>query len=338
MPTRHNSFDLIRHIAALMVLVSHHFVLSGHAEPALQGVNSLGGFAVLAFFAISGFLITHSFLRSSLQRYAIKRAARIFPALIVCAFVMVYLVGGIASDDSFWATAGSKEALQKFLQIAAFGRADIDAATQGFIVHESLNGSLWTLKIEFGCYVLVALALSLARRSTVPLLILIGFCALNIASTSVDHPIAGKVVIYTSVGIAFFVGSTLAFHQGLLGTLRSRAILAGAGWVLMAAAVGGVLPLVLSSIGFSLITLTVGTLFNEPIIRGRFDISYGLYLYAFPVQQLLINCTSLGFYPSMVAAVCVTAVLATLSWFLVEKPALNHAQNFRRRSVAVPEA
>lgn len=337
MLTRNNSFDLIRHIAALMVLVSHHFVLSGKAEPALQGVNSLGGFAVVAFFAISGYLITQSFLRSSLQGYAIKRAARIFPALVVCAFVMVYLVGGVYSD-TLLATVGSTDALRKFLQISTFGRADIDAVTQGFIFRESLNGSLWTLKFEFGCYVLVALALSLVRRPVVPLLVLMGFCVLNVACTSVDHPLAGKVATYTSVCIGFFVGATLAFHQGLLGSRRPRAMTAGVGLLLMAAAVYGVLPLLTSSVGFSLVTLALGTMFNDRVIRGRFDISYGLYLYAFPVQQLLINCTDLGFFASMASAVFVTALLAMLSWFFVEKPALAYAGSIRRPSVALAEA
>lgn len=338
MLVRNNAFDLIRHIAALMVLVSHHFVLSGKTEPALQGVNSLGGFAVIAFFAISGYLITQSFMRSSLEVYAVNRIARIFPALIVCSLVMVYLVGGFFSKDGILAAASSSEALQKFLQIAAFGRANIEAVTEGFIFQESLNGSLWTLKFEFGCYVLVALALSLSAKSSVPLLILIGFCALHILSTSIDHPIASKVAIYTSVCIGFFVGSTLAFHQGLLDSLRSKTIMAGVGLMLMGAALVGPVPLMLSSVGFSLFTLALGTMLNDPIIRGRFDISYGLYLYAFPVQQLLINCTGLGFYPSMAASACLTALLATLSWFCFEKPALSYARSFRQRSMATAKA
>jgi peptidoglycan/LPS O-acetylase OafA/YrhL len=338
MPSRNNAFDLIRHIAALMVLVSHHFVLSGKTEPALQGVNSLGGFAVVSFFAISGYLITQSFIRSSLEVYAVNRIARIFPALFVCSFIMVYLVGGFFSEGGILATAESGEALKKFLQIAAFGRANIDAVTEGFIFQESLNGSLWTLKLEFGCYVLAALALSLSTKPFVPLLVLIGICALHIVSLPADHPIADKVAIYTSVCVAFFVGSTLAFHQGLLGSLGSKIIMTGVGLVLMGAAVVGPVPLMLSSVGFSLITLALGTMLNDPLIRGRFDISYGLYLYAFPVQQLLINCTELGFYPSMAAAACVTALLATLSWFCIEKPALGYARSFRQRSMAAAKA
>ncbi|EGH20547.1 acyltransferase 3, partial [Pseudomonas amygdali pv. mori str. 301020] len=91
---RNNAFDLIRHVAALAVLVSHHYVLSGFQEPMLKGYNSLGAIAVLAFFVISGFLISQSFLNTpSVYRYLEKRIARLFPALIVCAGVMVYIAG-----------------------------------------------------------------------------------------------------------------------------------------------------------------------------------------------------------------------------------------------------
>lgn len=336
MQNRDNSFDLIRHIAALAVLVSHHFVLSGKGEPTFFGVNSLGGFAVLAFFAISGYLITQSFQRSSLQSYAIKRATRIFPALIACAFVMVYLVWGVYSD-TLLATAGSKEALLKFLQISAFGPANIGAVTQDFIFPDSLNGSLWTLKLEFGCYVLLALALSLVRLQLMPLLILSAFCALNVASTVVSHPLASKAGIYTSVCIGFFVGATLASYPSWMGSFKPKVLVAAAGLSLVGVAVAGFLPSLASSAGFSLVTVALGTMIKDRIVRGKFDISYGLYLYAFPVQQLLINCTDLGFYSSMAAAIGVTTLLATLSWVCIEKPALAYARSSHLQRTARAE-
>ncbi|MFK3725698.1 acyltransferase family protein [Pseudomonas monteilii] len=332
MQSRNNSFDLIRHIAAMAVLVSHHFVLSGQSEPTFFGVNSLGGFAVIAFFAISGYLITQSFQRSSLLSYGSKRAARIFPALIACAFVMVYLIWSVYSK-SFLATVGSQEALLKFLQISSFGPAKIDEVTRDFIFPDSLNGSLWTLKLEFGCYIFLALALTLVRQPLMPILMLLVICALNVASTWISHPFASKAVIYTSVCMSFFVGSILAFYQKLLDSFKSKATLAGLGFSLTFIAVAGFQPSMISSIGFSLIVLALGTMHKERIIRGRFDISYGLYLYAFPVQQLMINCTDLGFFPSMVVSACVTTLLATLSWVYIEKPALAFAKGLFRQRV-----
>lgn len=316
----------------MAVLVSHHFVLSGRSEPTFFGINSLGGFAVIAFFAISGYLITQSFQRSSLLNYASKRAARIFPALIACAFVMVYLIWGIYSE-AFLATIRSQEAFLKFLQISAFGPAKVDAVTKSFIFPDSLNGSLWTLKLEFGCYVLLALVLTLVRQPLVSLLMLLAVCALNVASTWISHPFASKAIIYTSVCMSFFVGSTLALYPKLLDSFRSKATLAGVGLLLALIAAAGFQPSMISSVGFSLIILALGTMLKDRIVRGRFDISYGLYLYAFPVQQLIINCTSLGFFPSMVASICVTTLLATLSWVCIEKPALVFAKGlFRQRT------
>lgn len=115
---RNNSFDLIRHLAALMVLVSHHYVLAGMNEPVIQGYNSLGGVAVLCFFAISGLLITLSYLNAaSLQDYLVKRVARIFPALIVCSFVMTYVAGAFFASDY----VSGKEASSTFCEFQHSG-------------------------------------------------------------------------------------------------------------------------------------------------------------------------------------------------------------------------
>ncbi len=176
MINRNNSFDLIRHLAALAVLVSHHYVLSGFQEPMLKGYNSLGAIAVLAFFIISGFLISQSFLNTpSVYRYLEKRIARIFPALILCAFLMVYFAGPFFNKERGAEYALSLDALVDFLRISIFGRADISSVTSDFIFKDSFNGSLWTLKVEFGFYVALALALLLMRSVVTPLLIALFF-------------------------------------------------------------------------------------------------------------------------------------------------------------------
>ncbi|SDQ39526.1 hypothetical protein SAMN05216597_0033 [Pseudomonas cannabina] len=96
--------------------------------------------------------------------------------------------------------------------------------------------------------------------------------------------------------------------------------------------------MVLASVGVSLLVLVVGTLLNDRIIKSRFDISYGMYLYAFPVQQLMINLSGLSFYASMLASVAVVIVLATLSWHWVEKPALNYMHRRTRSRLSTTPA
>lgn len=334
---RNNSFDLIRHLAALMVLVSHHYVLAGMNEPAIEGYHSLGGIAVLCFFAISGLLITLSYLNAtSVQNYLVKRVARIFPALIACSFVMTYVAGAFFSSDY----VSGKGAFIDFLRISAFGRATIDEVTHDFIFSESFNGSLWTLKIEFAFYILLALALTLYRSALMPWALLSLFCvATYVLDNFPVHALAQKFLVYCAAGIAFFAGSLIAFYKHRFNSARTKiGVLVGA-CLLVFSSLGTSAAWVLASLGISLATISLGLLYVDKTIRGRFDISYGIYLYAFPVQQLIINKTQLAFFPSMAVSAVIVIGLATLSWLIIEQPALALAhRNTLRKSAPVPVA
>ncbi|KPX22698.1 Acyltransferase 3 [Pseudomonas syringae pv. delphinii] len=335
--SRNNSFDLIRHLAALAVLVSHHYVLSGFQEPMLKGYSSLGAIAVLAFFAISGFLISQSFLTTaSFYAYMEKRVARILPALIACAFLMVYVAGIIFSKNSGVGYVFSLESVIDFFKVIVFGRVDVNDITSGFIFKDSFNGSLWTLKIEFGFYVALALALMAMRSAVMPIIIALLFCITAYICTVSMHPMAPKFLVYSTVGIAFFLGSSFYFYRALFDRPKVKLSMALASVVLIVTSLNTPFVMVLASVGISVLVLMVGTLFNEKIIRSRFDISYGMYLYAFPVQQLMINLSSLGFYASLLTSIAVVVFLSTLSWFSVEKPVLSyvHGKSGRRLSVA----
>ncbi|WP_426618988.1 acyltransferase family protein [Pseudomonas rustica] len=318
---RNNSFDLIRHIAAFLVLFSHHFALSGLQEPGIAGFNSLGGIAVIAFFSISGLLITQSYISSrSFGDYLSKRVARIFPALILCAFVMTYIGGALFAEGY----VSSSSALVDFLRISVFGRANIEPITDGFIFNESFNGSLWTLKIEFGFYLLLAVALLIYRRALMPWVLLAAFgLATYVLGNYAQGALAQKLAVYSAAGIAFFAGSVIAMHKQHFGDKRVLALTLLVGVALVLVSMGTALAGVLATLGFCLATLSIGLLYVDKSIRGRFDISYGTYLYAFPVQQLVINKTSLGFFPSMLVSALIVVVLAIISWRLVEQPALR---------------
>ena len=327
MVNRDNSFDLIRHAAALAVLISHHFALSGLEEPGIQGFKSVGSIAVLCFFSISGFLITQSFLNtSSLKSYMTKRVARIFPALIACAFMMVYIAAPLFSNPGGWGVVFSTDALVDLLQISGFGRAKIEGITNDFIFNQSFNGSLWTLKIEFGFYIVLAVILTTLRRAATPLMMTLAFCIASYIAAHSTHPLAPKLLVYSMTGIAFFVGSALYFYRNMLSGSKSKVLLVTLSTLVILVSLQTPLVMIGATLGVSLLTLSIGTLLPDRIIKSRFDISYGMYLYAFPVQQLLINKTTLGFYASMSASVVVVILLATLSWVLIEKPALNHVQ------------
>lgn len=324
-----NCFDPMRHLAALTVLVSHHFALSRVSEPALNPYYSWGSLAVLAFFSISGFLITQSFLSSnSVSDYFKKRCARIFPALVVCSFLMVYPGQILFSNKGLASIITDAGNIVSFLKISLFARAELPAITDSFLFTESFNGSLWSLKVEFACYILIGLGLMLVRKAFVVYAMAFGSVIATLALlTLASGELASKLAIYGSVTIAFLTGSALYFNREKLLFGRT------ANWLFAVALMTSLLLwntkyiLVIGGIAFSFIFLWVGVSWSDRVIRRKFDYSYGIYIYAFPVQQILINKTDLGFWPSMLASMAVTVSLAAFSWHVVEKPFLRFAHS-----------
>lgn len=89
---------------ALLVLFSHHFPLSGRTEPTVSGWDTFGFVAVAIFFAISGFIMPQSYdSAGNFIAFMAKRFRRIFPGLIVCCFLMVYVIGAIFTETSILA-------------------------------------------------------------------------------------------------------------------------------------------------------------------------------------------------------------------------------------------
>ncbi|MFJ3052680.1 acyltransferase family protein [Pseudomonas nitroreducens] len=334
---RRNSFDLIRHFAALSVLVSHHYVLSGMDAPGLDGSHDLGALAVLAFFSISGYLITQSFCQSaSFPNYLLKRFARLFPALIGCSLLMVYVAAPVLSERGA-ARLIDGNSLLEFLRISAMGQANLADVTAGFIFPDSFNGSLWTLKIEFACYLFVAALLSLMRGPLLPLSTALLLAGLSGYLGRYGEGVWGaKLATYLSVASAFFLGAYFAFRGARLARPAFLVAMVVAGVTLLGGTLGSAWSLPLGSLGMCLVTLGIGLLFTDRLIAGRFDVSYGIYLYAFPVQQVVINRSGLGFYPGMALTALLVLTLAAMSWHLLERPALRLAHRRVKRLAALP--
>ncbi|EKR0237830.1 acyltransferase, partial [Shigella flexneri] len=136
-----NCFDTARLVAAMMVLVSHHYALSGQPEPYLFGFESAGGIAVIIFFSISGYLISKSAIRSdSFIDFMAKRARRIFPALVPCSILTYFLFGWILND--FSAEYFSHDIVRKTISSIFMSQAP-DADITSHLIHAGINGSLW---------------------------------------------------------------------------------------------------------------------------------------------------------------------------------------------------
>lgn len=333
-----NNFDFLRITAALLVLVSHQFALTGRPEPGIGSFHSIGGLGVLIFFSISGYLVAQSWERDPAPgRFLARRVLRIWPGLLCVTALAALVLGPIVSTQppqQYFADPQVRRffaSLYMSMQNRLPGVFDSYPAIAN--INNYVNGSLWTLPIEVRWYLglmLLGMAGLLNRRW--PLLVLTaGLAFVVFGIVDVEH--GGKRSSSFEFGAFFLLGSCLHFHRDALRRHRRTVLwaLVLAGAVLLAighgyAALLVVLPPAVVAFGTA----------STPVIRrfGRFgDVSYGLYIYAFPVQQTLILLFGRAWsLPALLlASVACTLVLAWLSWHLVERPALGLKRRFETR-------
>ena len=325
---RRNALNAIRLLLALLVIVWHSFPLSGHEVPFAPLRQVLGRFSVDGFFAISGYLIVASWVRTpKWWPFLRARVLRIFPAfwvsLIVTAFVIAPLslvARGAPLDGAFWSGAVRYVVNNAGLWVNHFGIAGtpLEVPYPG-----AWNGSMWTLFWEFLCY-LGVLALGLAglfrRRLVVPALF--GLALLGVLATSYG-PIGNFWLSRGSQFGVMFLAGTLIYQYADRIPLSRRWIVAalvllvGSAW----------LPdyRLVAALPIAYLMIALGALGTHPRLQVRNDFSYGTYIFAFPLQQLLatLGVASLGVPLFCLAGIAVTLPVAAASWFWIEKPALR---------------
>ncbi len=345
----HNSLAFLRLFFAAMVLVSHSFPLGGFnhgLEPTYKLTNNqedLGGLAVAGFFIISGFLVTRSFVTSSTAlRYMWKRFLRIFPGFWVCLLVTAALIAPLAyfyqhnhltgylgghSDspiryvkDNFWLGMNQYN-IDHLLGGTPWAR-DFD--------QRAFDGSLWTLIYEFKCYIAVAIlgVFGILRHGRYGVLALsAALWALLLVETRNPHAVAPTFPV---VGDPWMVRLAFLFSLGtLLFLFREKVPISG--WLAVAAGAVFVVTLrttlypEVGQIAFAYLCFWLAV--RLPIRNAdRYgDFSYGLYIYAFPVQQMasLNHLNRWGFVPYVLVSLAGSLALAIASWHFVEKPAMS---------------
>ena len=327
---RSNNFDAFRLLAALLVIWSHQFAVLGRPIPKLL-YDEPGAVGVVVFFAISGYLVMLSWLADPhLGGFAMRRVLRIWPgltaAVVLCALALGPLVSSLPLDAYFehpltWSY---------FSNIWLQTRYELPGVFETNVLRTAVNGPLWTIPLEVGCYVALAAAgtLGLLRwRHTAPLI----FVALMVAlwrRYSIAHgepmPEWSFALQYAMV---FSLGATLACWRHLWISRRMLALaLLLAGCALLHATGPLILVLQAPLLAMAVLAVMLGSA-STPMLRqaGRFgDLSYGLYIYAFPVQQTVVWYFSgrIGFVAALACSLLGAGLLAMLSWHLVEKKAL----------------
>jgi len=345
MHSRENRIDQIRLGAALAVFVGHswHIALGPQAIVPLENFIGIGfhKLAVFVFFFLSGMLISESARRNQerMDRFAWARFRRLFPALCVNALCipLLLIATGAWTAPTFGAVAEHAVRLVTLMSVE-FSRPDVFA---GLPFEHAINGSVWSLRHEIFVYGIIGLGAVVGTylRPLRYVGVMLLFSAWTIAGLFLAD------VEAASSGIAFVLveGRYLAFAC-LLGVLAHRyaSVLPVDGHVAVGVALGLLVPTIAAQLflpdwvytlclivlicQLTLLVAYAGS-WKKTGLKG--DISYGVYIYAWPLQQLTVMAfqSVFGLPPSpwVLAAIALPPVVLAgyLSWILVEKPALK---------------
>ena len=339
---RHNNLDFARFVLASLVIFEHAFQLatrSHYVEPLRYLTREQmgpGELAVNWFFVISGFLITHSWMTSRTPRDFIrKRVLRIYPGFIAVALVCGLIVAPLAMTNPRQAFLPRQ--IVQFFACLPFLRAKMPLGTftdnpfPGWV-----NASLWTIPYEFWCYLglaLCGLTGLLKRRGllvavlAVALLVNLAFLVFRVSPGSKTiGSVFGYRDIWARLGPYFLSGMVFYLYREYIPATRTLAvaslfIMAGSCWCPHGLAV--TLPIAGTYLLFYF-TFHPAMRLNNWARHG--DFSYGIYLYGFPIQQLLALWWGRPMSPWLhfLIAWPLTLLAGMASWHLVEKHFLRH--------------
>ncbi|PPH07286.1 acyltransferase [Rathayibacter sp. AY1C1] len=328
---RSNSINALRLGLAVLVIVSHSFPLGGYGDDPGFGGSTLGAWAVGGFFATSGFLITASRLRSrSLVDFLWRRFLRIYPAFLVSLLVVAFVAAPLASlllGAGEYSAAGAVRFV--FANAALYIREYGIAGMLGSVPYPGAwNGSLWSLFYEFVSYVVIGLLVSLAPARWVRPLVVAGFAGLTLvaavlATDLVPFPAPLNQTV-TLVGY-FLAGALVHLYRDRLPLTGALTAVAA---VLLVLVIATGLYRVLAGLPLAYLMVAPGARLPLRRVGATHDVSYGMYIYAFPVQQLLSLAivgagADVPLWAYIALSVAATVPLAWASWLLVERPAMR---------------
>ena len=335
---RDNNYNLLRALAATIIAFYHSFymalgpLMTDDTYPALYQLSQI---VLNFFFVASGFLIAQSFeRRRDLVSYIIARCLRLLPGVFVLSVLVCFVVGPLVTDVPLADYFG---ALQTWVYVPLTTALQPDALLPGVFASntnpDEIVTAMWTLRYEVVCYVglaFVGVFLGLQRSLKFSILMGLFACCYGVISYLTDLREIAGVNHLMHFGLSFFIGmvffvyrSTIVLHWGIA---LGASLLAFFAYQVFGKAAE---PVVIGAMAYVVFWLAYvpGGLLRTYNQLG--DYSYGIYIYHYPVQQILMHWiggfSAVGLFAlSFPLVVC----LAILSWVLVERPALKQLPRF----------
>ncbi|MGO7591228.1 acyltransferase family protein [Rhizobium leguminosarum] len=339
-------FNFLRIALAFSIVFYHVLTNSGHWALAHGPVLWFLEYSLVPmFFALSGFLITGSAQRLSLENFLLNRALRIVPALAVDILVCAFIIGPAVTTlplGEYFTDAGF---FAYMLNIIGWAHFELPGVFSGHPVPQ-VNGALWTIPWEINCYIIMSVMMvtGVVRRAVATVLLLAVFVVAGLAVEYLTSAEAGDVSGLHTLFVGRGAQLITAFLCGILAyQLRHRIPMSR---MLFAACIAVALTAMLllemsatESVANRLVLMPVLTYITiyaglshltlPKILEGG-DYSYGVYLYHVPFIQLAIMLgppilvgTVVGIVMLILMAGTIVLCVAAVSWHLIEKPILS---------------
>jgi peptidoglycan/LPS O-acetylase OafA/YrhL len=290
-------------------------------------VISLGSLAVGIFFFTSGFLITASAERSTLFGFAWKRFLRLVPALAFVVLITTFILGpALTADANYFSTF---ETYKYLLNILFKFSPYLPGVFLDNPYPRAVNGSLWTLFFEASCYFVMFLAMTfglLKYRYFFTILVTFAMAAPILISTEYR-----LTLIFCDLYTFFGVG-TLAY--------LFRRYVPVSSYIFLLASIAAILcifyfdarPVLVISLGYCVIMLA----YSENKLHLPGDYSYGIYVWAFPIQQIVSQLNpGISWIGNIMLALPPTLAISAVSWHFIERPVMR-LKNFGPAGIRKP--
>jgi peptidoglycan/LPS O-acetylase OafA/YrhL len=339
-----NNFDFLRLVGAILVIYGHSHPLTGRVGPGFAA-NPIGTIGVKIFFVISGYLIARSWQRdTNLVRYLLRRSLRILPALVTIVLFSIIIIGPLMTTLPLKAYFLHPQTLFYLRNIALYINYGLPGVFENNVYPVAVNGSLWSLPAEFSMYLLTPLLLSrplnLGKYNFAIIAIATAVCAVVFIRA---YPRTSQFVIYGTslwswleVAPYFLIGAVFAVYQleytiniyvAFIGLLALGVFETGP--IIKEALLLIILPYAALSFGLGYCAAFA------KLTRGN-DLSYGIFLLGFPIQQTITALIGpqIGPWSNFSIAMIICAPLAYLSWNFIERPVLSWKPTRRRDQAA----
>jgi peptidoglycan/LPS O-acetylase OafA/YrhL len=351
-------FDFLRIALAVGVVAAHTpYVALGTGEKDESWIVWFPHYGILAmFFALSGFLIAASALRLSLKEFLVNRGMRIVPALAVEIVLSALILGPIFTTlplSDYFASAGTYKYFTNIVGLVNYVLPGVFSASPA----PEVNSSLWTVPFEYGCYAVMSafMVFGVLRRPWLVVSVALGLVGIGLVLQLTGHtatppplpagvagsmsdkifstaPFLGrgaKLLVAFLLGIAIYLYRyRIPYDARLLAACCAlclgAALLGPAEWMSQPVLNLIVCPALVYITAF----LGVSKLPRLPLFSNG-DYSYGIYLYGFPVQQVVRTVLPEGsLIVQFTVALVLITLFAALSWHWIERPILKLRSQF----------